>query len=306
MGSSPRPATVHNLGQDGNPILHSRRSASRVTKASSSSPPQSRANTSHATSQGCIFGKSICKGPIEEMVKAHSRNREHPLTIFTRSQDTSPERNVVPGYPFRKVFFTDETEILNPGAVYDRDRYVRLTAFIPKKEEDSVDPKIYVEQRIYEGRQEKIMVLELHFGHKIQVGIEYVFPGCGDEHINLGKRDLRLHIQSLEQGVFDSYILRANYYGYDIEDYAYVNRHTISNGLSYVPRRNGEIANFKICLNAQDLQILLDAKRKNPLIAGSLPDDRIELLHVRFAGLGEYAGDKTFAGDLNIRVMWSP
>jgi hypothetical protein len=41
------------------------------------------------------------------------------------------------------------------------------------------------------------MVLELHFGHKIQVGIEYVFPGCGDEHINLGKRDLRLHIQSV-------------------------------------------------------------------------------------------------------------
>lgn len=91
----------------------------------------------------------------------------------------------------------DETEILNPDAIYDRGRYVRLTAFIAEKEETHPDPRIYVEQRVYQGNQEMIMIHELIFGGMIQVGIEYVFTACGDEDVHLGKRDLRLTIKSV-------------------------------------------------------------------------------------------------------------
>ncbi|KAF7586731.1 hypothetical protein BBP40_008391 [Aspergillus hancockii] len=245
MGSSPRPATIHDLDTNGNPVLHSRRTATRVIKTPSNSPPQSRIKSSRATFRGCIFGKLRRKGSLKEMVETYSRSRDVPLTIFTRSQDLSRERNEVPGYPFRKVIFTDETEILNPDAMYDRAKFVRLTAFMSKEDENCADPRIYVEQRVYEDGQEKVMILELDFGGKVQADMEYVFPGCGDEHINLGKRDLRLHIRSLEQEVLYNYMLRANYYGYDIDDYVYLNRHTILNGLSHAPRRNGEVAPYK-------------------------------------------------------------
>ena len=65
-----------------------------------------------------------------------------------------------------------------------------------------MDPKIYVEQRVYEGRHDKIIVHELVFGGRIQVDKEYVFRACGDEDRILGKRDLRLRIVSV------SWILR--------------------------------------------------------------------------------------------------
>jgi uncharacterized protein YjhX (UPF0386 family) len=60
-----------------------------------------------------------------------------------------------------------------------------------------MDPKIYVEQRVYEGRRDRIIVHELAFGGRIQVDKEYVFRACGDEDIVLGKRDLRLRIVSV-------------------------------------------------------------------------------------------------------------
>jgi hypothetical protein len=91
----------------------------------------------------------------------------------------------------------DETEILNPDATYDRGRYVRLTAFIAERDEMHPDPRIYVEQRVYQGNREIIMIHELIFGGMIQVGIEYVFTACGDEDVHLGKRDLRLTIKSV-------------------------------------------------------------------------------------------------------------
>lgn len=60
-----------------------------------------------------------------------------------------------------------------------------------------MDPKIYVEQHVYEGRNDKIIVHELAFGGRIQVDKEYVFRACGDEDRILGKRDLRLRIVSV-------------------------------------------------------------------------------------------------------------
>lgn len=54
-----------------------------------------------------------------------------------------------------------------------------------------------MEQRVYEGKDEKLIVHELGFGGRIHVDKEYVFAACGDEDRVLGKRDLRLRIVSV-------------------------------------------------------------------------------------------------------------
>jgi hypothetical protein len=91
----------------------------------------------------------------------------------------------------------DDTEVVNPNAMFERSRFVRLTVFIPEKDETHPEATLYVEQRVYEGVHEKVLIHELLFGGQIQVGIEYLFPGCGDEDPRLGKRDLRLKFQSV-------------------------------------------------------------------------------------------------------------
>lgn len=60
-----------------------------------------------------------------------------------------------------------------------------------------MDPRIYVEQHVYEGTHDKVIVHELAFGGRIHVDKEYVFRACGDADRNLGKRDLRLRIVSV-------------------------------------------------------------------------------------------------------------
>ncbi|KAH1334862.1 hypothetical protein KXW91_005398 [Aspergillus fumigatus] len=310
MKTAPQPASIHDVDEDDNILLHSKRSATRVMKgmSPSSSPPRShsRVNSNSRTSQKCIFGKSICRGPIENMVKECGLNRDCPLTIFTRSQDQSRERNEVPGYRFRKVFFTDETEVLNPDAIYNRGRYVRLTAFIAEKEETHPDPRIYVEQRVYQGNQEMIMIHELIFGGMIQVGIEYVFTACGDEDVHLGKRDLRLTIKSLQQDVFDGYMHRAKYYGYDRKDTVFVSQYSLLNGLTYTIRKlgGGEESPCKVFLEADDLRTLVDAKCKMRYAIGAIPGGGVELLKLRFPGYGEYTEDRMDRGDLDLRIVY--
>lgn len=76
-------------------------------------------------------------------------------------------------------------------------RRIRLTAFITKQDEDHMDPKIYVEQRVYEGVIDKTIVHELAFGGRIKLDKEYEFLACGDEDRILGKRDLMLRIVSV-------------------------------------------------------------------------------------------------------------
>jgi hypothetical protein len=72
-----------------------------------------------------------------------------------------------------------------------------MTVVIPKQDENHLEPIIYVEQRIYEAGEEKVVVHELNFGGKIQVDVEYVFPACGDEDVILGKRDLKVNVKSV-------------------------------------------------------------------------------------------------------------
>jgi hypothetical protein len=306
MRAAPEPASIHDVDEDDNILLHSKRSATRVMKGPANSPPRNQSRINVRAPQKCIFGKSICRGPIENMVKEYGLNRDCPLTIFTRSQDQSRERNEVPGYRFRKVFFTDETEILNPDATYDRGRYVRLTAFIAERDETHPDPRIYVEQRVYQGNREMIMIHELIFGGTIQVGIEYVFTACGDEDIHLGKRDLRLTIKSLQQDIFDGYMHRAKYYGYDRKDTVFVSQYSLLHGLTYTIRKlgSGEESPYKVFLEADDLRTLVDAKRKMGSAAGAIPGDGIELLKLRFPGYGEYTEDRMDRGDLDLRIVY--
>jgi hypothetical protein len=98
MKQSPKPATVQDTDNNDNPVLHSKRSANRVTKK----------HTRMASPQGPILGQSRCIGPIEEALKAHSLNRDNIFTIFSQSQDRSRQRNEIQGYQYRKIFFVGE------------------------------------------------------------------------------------------------------------------------------------------------------------------------------------------------------
>ncbi|OGM48263.1 hypothetical protein ABOM_002110 [Aspergillus bombycis] len=307
MKLNPRAATVHDVDNHDNPILHSRRSAMRVKKEASPSAP--RKNTlNHAIYPRVTIGESIISGPIEHMVKALGTHRSNPLTIFTRGRNESREWNEISGCQFRKVFFTDETEILKPDAVYERQQSVRLTAFIPKKDETHPDPRIYVEQRVYRGGQEQIVLHELGFGGRIQVGVEYVFAGCGDEHVNWGKRDLLLQVQSLDQDVFDSYMHQAKYYGYDHTYCIYVNRHMVSNGVNHrLPILDqSRRSPCNICFDPDDLQALLKAKGVMPSNSEVPSTTEIELLKLRLRGLGDCTEDGMASGDLHIRIIYKP
>jgi hypothetical protein len=86
---------------------------------------------------------------------------------------------------------------LDPKATYDRNSSAPITVFIAKRDEEQCDPSIYVEQRVFRCGQEKIIIHELKLTGKVQVEKEYLFRGCGDEDLNLGKRDLRLKIQTV-------------------------------------------------------------------------------------------------------------
>ncbi|PLB49741.1 hypothetical protein P170DRAFT_409317 [Aspergillus steynii IBT 23096] len=255
-----------------------------------------------------IQGKSICRGTIEEVLKIYN-NSSHPLTIFSRSSDRSRERNEVPYYRFRKIFFTDDTEVLQ-GNRSSEARCVRLTAFIAKQDEDHPNPYIFVEQSVRRAGRERIMIYELQFGGKVIPDREYIFPDCGDEdpHRYPGQRDLLLSVRSLQQDIFDDYIRRATYYGYDWKDWAWVNQHALKHGLEYElsrPKILGE-STVKVSFDPADLQALVDAKRAMHLATGGQASDKIELLKLRFKGLGSCTEDGIQSGDLDLRIVYKP
>ncbi|OGE48209.1 hypothetical protein PENARI_c031G09583 [Penicillium arizonense] len=298
MRSKPRPATVHDLDASDNPILHTRKSA-KIDRKKSSKPSRKQTKQMNEGISDCIIGESIYKGSIAELVECRGQNTGIPLTIFTRSQDTSPERNEVLGYKFRKVFVSDDPNILDANATY-----APITVFIAKPDEEQCDPSIYVEQRVFQCGQEKIVVHELKFKGKVQVEKEYLFKGCGDEDLNLGKRDLRLKIQTLEQHIFNSYMQRASYYGYDIKDCIWLNEHTICSGLAHTVQRCDGLPPYQISFNPEDLEILLDAKLKRPTLTSDASGEGLELLRLRFKGQGKHTEDNGHAGDLFLRVMY--
>ncbi|KAJ5592208.1 hypothetical protein N7537_009112 [Penicillium hordei] len=309
MKTPPQPATVHELDQYGNPVLRSKVSATRnrVTKRNSTPYSLNRAQHPPGKAQDWIRGESTRSGSLNEMVRAYGEDPKFPMTIFSSSQDTDSERNKVPGCWFRKVSFLDEAEVLDTSATIGSQRCIRLTAFITKSDEDHIDPKIYVEQRVYEGISDNITVHELSFGGSIQLDKEYVFPGCGDEDRIWGKRDLILRIVSLEQESFNTYLRgHTTYYGYDIKDYIYVDEESISKESPHTVWRNMSQAPYKISFNARDLQILRNAKQENPEKVAVLSGEDIELLQLHFVGQGHSTEDNLGGGDLDVCVIYRP
>ena len=83
---------------------------------------------------------------------------------------------------------------------------MKLVILISHADEIYENPTIFVEQRVY-GRgssaqhqtqiQTQTVAQELMFGKLVQLGVEYLFPGCGDEDPTLGKRDLFVRFQSV-------------------------------------------------------------------------------------------------------------
>jgi hypothetical protein len=107
MKSQPQPATVHELDEYGNLVLHSKGSATRDRIAKRNPTPYSWNKSQHKPrkSQDCIMGQSMRSGSLDEMVKAYGQNPTFAMTIFTSSQGTDPECNEVPGCRYRKVSF---------------------------------------------------------------------------------------------------------------------------------------------------------------------------------------------------------
>ncbi|OQD87784.1 hypothetical protein PENANT_c005G03477 [Penicillium antarcticum] len=197
-----------------------------------------------------------------------------------------------------------DPSILNAKATYDGGRLAPITVFIAKLDEEQSNPSIYIEQRVFQSGREKIIIHELQFRGKVQVEKEYIFKGCGDEDLHLGKRDLRLRIQTLEEEVFEGYMRRASYYGYDTKDCIWLNKHTVSSGLAHTVQRYDGSTPYRISFNADDLKILRDAKLKGPNSTNDPFYEGLELLRIRFKGQGEPTEDNGHKGDLDLRVMY--
>lgn len=115
-------------------------------------------------------------------------------------------------------------------------------------------------------------------------------------------------IKQLDQDIFDSYMQRAKYYGYDLTYCVYVNRHMVSNGLNHklpiVDQRTRSPSN--ICFEPDDLQTLLKAKGVMQVNCETPLTKEIELLKLRLRGLGNCTEDSMAAGDLHIRIIYRP
>ena len=127
MKVSPQPASVHDVNEHDDPILHTKRSATRVSKRPRHSDPGPRLASSKCgndhKSQGdrkakaeaqpsLIIGKSRCHGPIKTLVTTYKGKA--PLTIFSTSKDQTDQGNEIEGACFRKIFLTGLTLFPHP------------------------------------------------------------------------------------------------------------------------------------------------------------------------------------------------
>lgn len=111
MPIKPQPATVQDVDHDDHPILHKTKSAARIAKSNSTSPISQRRRTPYVylpkKPTEVIYGETSSSMPIYEMAQIYQTYRKNvAMTIYTRSQDRSLERNEVPGCKFRKIFGT--------------------------------------------------------------------------------------------------------------------------------------------------------------------------------------------------------
>ncbi|KAL4744823.1 hypothetical protein BDW72DRAFT_199224 [Aspergillus terricola var. indicus] len=234
------------------------------------------------------------------------------------------------GACFRKIFLTgvlgepDETEILNPTATYERQRCVKLVILISHADEIYENPTIFVEQRVYARSsnaqrqtqtQTQTVAHELMFGKAIQLGVEYLFPGCGDEDRALGKRDLFVRFQSLDESVFRQYINRARWYGYDVHECVRIEDKMLETGVEYIIPSSirtgaGSCIGF---LDGTELRSLLKVKKTIPQpqppssrYGQRHSRDEIELIRLSFRGRGKWTEDQQHGGDLILHFVYCP
>ncbi|KAL3462600.1 hypothetical protein BJX64DRAFT_288290 [Aspergillus heterothallicus] len=277
MATPPRPASVLDVDERGNPILSSKRTAARVTKRHSDpvsrtqrtqEPQKTKSTTTSRQSEPTfIVGKSRCRGT---------------------SKDDSEERNQVDGACFREVFLTDETEILSPDAEYERQRYVKLVILISHQDEIHEKPTIFVEQHLAGTEQQVVVIHELTFGTGIRLGVEYVFPGCGDETQAFGKRDLFIRFQSLDASVFSQYIQRARGIEYSV----------------VLVQGTTEVSPFKGVIDGPNLSRLMDM-RKGKSQMECVKGSEVELLKLRFRGYGRWSKDRQYGGDVVLHFVYA-
>lgn len=126
MKTKAQPATVQELDQNDHPVLHSTQSAkTRIAKATNSDSTLSqRKRTPYAfryerkTPTTAIYGECSISMPIDGMAKLYQTYKKGvPMTIYTRSQDRSRDRNEVPGCKFRKIFGTGRYQYLDARQV---------------------------------------------------------------------------------------------------------------------------------------------------------------------------------------------
>ncbi|KAF3392078.1 hypothetical protein DPV78_010595 [Talaromyces pinophilus] len=305
-----QPATVQEVDHNDHPILHSTKSAQRIAKANSGSTLPQRTRMPYAFNferqapTAVIYGECISSMPINEMEKIYQTyGRGVPMTIYTRSQDRSCERNEVPGCKFRKIFGTDEGEVIETT---QQNQFVGLTAFIPERDKTVPDPKIYVEQSMIRDGQEEILIHELTFGGQVQTGIDYIFRGIGDEHPDFGKRDLKVRLLSVNDESFETYMSGAGYYGYDRTEYAITNREMLDRGQAYSLKKSSwgnDSYQHTVTFDPADFRILLNAKREKEKEKNQGVSSELELfkLCMHKAFLSE---DGRAVGDLNLRVVY--
>ncbi|KAJ5280037.1 hypothetical protein N7478_005409 [Penicillium angulare] len=296
---SPSPATVYDLGLNGDPIESTKRSAARKSFGSYS---WSGSTPSRPSSPTFIEGRPAVSGSVEKIVKQFSREfLRTPLTIFTSGSDKSVEHNEIPECQFRKVFFTDDTSVVDPTAVSDMERYVRMTVFISKSDEGFENPKIFVEQQVFRSGCKCIVAHVLAFNGKIKCDVDYRFPDCGDE-IQPGRpRDLILRVKSLDGSIFDSRMANASYYGYDMKRSAYVDEESISRGLD-LPWEDASpiLANH---FTGEHLKMLLNTQSKKVVPVGGRRKGK-QLFYLNLLGFGRRAGDGSYVGDLQLEVVY--
>lgn len=109
---SPYLATVQDEDIHGNTIENTKLTAQRTYRTPSGSYTWNRSTPKPVAPNTFIEGKVASKGPLERMVRAFSTD-EHPLTIFTSTQDLSEADNTIEGCGFRKVFFRGKFSFCN-------------------------------------------------------------------------------------------------------------------------------------------------------------------------------------------------
>ncbi|KAJ0417564.1 hypothetical protein BJY00DRAFT_289496 [Aspergillus carlsbadensis] len=303
MKTSPRPASVIDTDAKGTPLLQIKRSAARVTKRHSdpgarTSAHQTKTKPTSKPERTLTVGESRCHGSIQNLVTTY--NGDNTLTIFSTAKDHSDKTNQVNGACFQ------ETEILNADAAYERQRCVKLVILISHQDEIFENPTIFVEQQL-DGKE--TVAHELIFGATIQLGVEYVFPGCGDENKAFGKRDLFVRFQSLDATVFSQYIQHARYYGYDRHGCVQITREKLSTGIDYsvVPADDASNGSpFTGHLESSDLHSLLKSKNGHSQSKDHFPEHEVELMKLGFRGYGRWTRDREYGGDLIIHFVYSP